>query len=264
MILSDWEIKAAIKAGQIEIDNFQEKHLNSNSYDVTLNVTGWGVPEPTGKVWRETEKYYQVSVYNGSLCAVKIGPTGDGGRYRLPVIDPLDKESYTTRNFELSNPAEYCLWPGEFVLGTVNERIRLANGLVCQLGGKSSLARLGIAVHVTAGFGDAGWGGYYVLEFVNLGPSGVILRPNTPVAQLVFERSTLSELPYNERSKSKYQDQLPGQGSKYYLNKELLNENSLNTYGWFAPNHDLSGERRAVEGTGEDRKVNNEGSPEGK
>jgi dCTP deaminase len=202
-ILSDRDIKDALQSGRLEITNFQDKHLNPDSYDVTLNREGWGKPEATGKL--KGDKPFDIHAVDK--------------RRHFAYIDPLDKESYVTVPFTAD---EIILWPGNFVLGTVNERIKLSNGLVSELTGKSSLARFGLMVHITAGFGDAGWAGFYVMEFFNAGLYGIKLTAGMPIAQLIFQEAGMSDETYDMKAKSKYKDQTPGQGSKYYLNKEMM------------------------------------------
>lgn len=100
----------------------------------------------------------------------------------------------------------YHLYPGGFVLATTIERVTLGSGVVGKVEGKSSLGRLGLTVHVTAGFVDPGFDGTITLEMHNVSPNPIILRPGLAICQIAFfEMKTPCERPYGS----------PGLGSRY-------------------------------------------------
>ena len=118
-------------------------------------------------------------------------------------IDLLHDE--TIDRVEVEPPV--TLSPGDFILGTTAERFSIPNDLTAQILGRSSLGRLGVSVHQTAGFIDPGFSGQVTLEFSNHGPSPVILRPGLRIAQIVFtEVSSPSARPYGH-AESQYQGQ---------------------------------------------------------
>jgi dCTP deaminase len=110
---------------------------------------------------------------------------------------------------------EFILHPGDFVLGTTKERVEMPADLVANVEGRSSLGRLAVVVHATAGFVDPGYRGQVTLELSNLGTAPVALTPGMRVSQLVFtELSSPSERPYGAERGSKYQDQDGPQASR--------------------------------------------------
>ncbi|WP_248897756.1 dCTP deaminase [Haloplanus halobius] len=110
---------------------------------------------------------------------------------------------------------EFILHPGDFVLGTTKERIEVPPDLVANVEGRSSLGRLAVVVHATAGFVDPGYRGQVTLELSNLGTAPVALTPGMRVSQLVFtELSSPAERPYGSDRGSKYQDQTGPQASR--------------------------------------------------
>lgn len=105
-------------------------------------------------------------------------------------------------------PAAFFLHPGELALGSTLESITLSDDLVGWLDGRSSLARLGLMVHVTAHRVDPGWSGELVLEFYNAGKLPLALRPYMQIAAISFETLSSPALqPYNKRNQAKYQNQ---------------------------------------------------------
>jgi len=110
---------------------------------------------------------------------------------------------------------EFILHPGDFVLGTTKERVEMPEDLVANVEGRSSLGRLAVVVHATAGFVDPGYRGQVTLELSNLGTAPVALTPGMRVSQLVFtELSSPAERPYGSERGSKYQDQHGPQASR--------------------------------------------------
>jgi dCTP deaminase len=110
---------------------------------------------------------------------------------------------------------EFILHPGDFVLGTTRERVEMPGDLVANVEGRSSLGRLAVVVHATAGFVDPGYRGQVTLELSNLGTAPVALTPGMRVSQLVFtELSSPADRPYGADRGSKYQDQQGPQASR--------------------------------------------------
>jgi len=110
---------------------------------------------------------------------------------------------------------EFILHPGDFVLGTTKERVEMPVDLVANVEGRSSLGRLAVVVHATAGFVDPGYRGQVTLELSNLGTAPVALTPGMRVSQLVFtELTSPAERPYGSERGSKYQDQHGPQASR--------------------------------------------------
>jgi len=113
----------------------------------------------------------------------------------------------------------FILHPGEFVLAVTLERVELPADLVGRLDGKSSLGRLGLIVHSTAGFVDPGFKGRLTLELTNVANLPITLSYAMPVSQISFSRlTTPAERPYGKAAGSKYQDQTGPEPSRYYLN----------------------------------------------
>lgn len=109
----------------------------------------------------------------------------------------------------------FFIHPGELVLGVTKESVTLPDDLVGWLDGRSSLARLGLMVHVTAHRIDPGWSGAIVLEFLNGGKLPIALRPGMTIGAINFENmSGAADRPYNKRKNAKYKDQTSAVGSR--------------------------------------------------
>lgn len=175
MILSDRDIKKYIQSGKIKISpkpDFNEA-LGPSSLDLRL-----------GNTFR---------VFNHST---------------IPVIDPFKTEKGITTEIAVSPKKPFILHPGEFVLAVTKERIELPADISGRLEGRSSLGRLGIVVHSTAGSINAGFRGTLTLELANMGRIPVMLYPNMRICAVAFEMlSTPSEKPYYARKSAKYLDQ---------------------------------------------------------
>ncbi len=133
--------------------------------------------------------------------------------YRLPhvpCIDPRDArsvEDYTER-IDITADGAFVLQPGEFALGSTWERVRVPADLVARVEGRSSIGRLAVVVHATAGFIDPGFEGQITLELSNLGRCAVKLYPGMRISQVVFHGMTSpAERPYGSARGSKYQGQ---------------------------------------------------------
>jgi dCTP deaminase len=137
-----------------------------------------------------------------------------------PFIDPKLPQEDLTELVEVPDGRAFILHPGEFVLGSTLERVALPDDLVARLEGKSSLGRLGLLIHSTAGFVDAGWDGHLTLELSNVANLPIAIYPRMKIGQISFLRmTTAAENPYGSKiAGSKYQGQRGPTPSRYYLN----------------------------------------------
>ena len=185
MILSDVTIRQEIAAGRIVIDPFDPHKVQPSSVDLTLD-----------------HRFLVFRNHTRALIDVKV---------------PMDD---LTELVEIDQDGVFLLHPGEFVLGSTAERIGIPDDLVGRLEGKSSLARLGLVIHSTAGFVDAGFEGYLTLELSNVASLPITLYPGMKIGQISFLRMTTpAEHPYGEGSLgSKYKGQVGPTGSQYWRN----------------------------------------------
>jgi dCTP deaminase len=163
MFLSDTDIEKAVKAKKIRIDNFDIARLNPASYDILL----------------------------GNKFIVNK-------EYKSKIIDPVNKIYPETEEIEIPDTGEFILHPGHSVLGLSHDFFGSDEFLI-QLGGKSSLARVGLMIHNTAGVINPGHYLNIVLELTNQNTLPIILRPKMPIGQLVF--SKLSSKPKRDYKK---------------------------------------------------------------
>ena len=128
---------------------------------------------------------------------------------RLPYIDIRKGAEELTERVEITDDVPFILHPGEFVLGTTFERVTLSNKIVARLEGKSSLGRIGLLIHSTAGFVDPGFAGYLTLELSNVANLPIKIYPEMKIGQISFYylNSPSSETYGSEVYGSKYQDQ---------------------------------------------------------
>lgn len=191
MILSDRDIRAAIQAGRVRVDGFDaEPHIHASSMDFHL-----------GDVF----KLYEHS--------------------KFAVLDPKNPETFAGNMRTITVPMNepFIVQPGEFVLGVTKEVITLPDDLVARVEGRSSLGRLGIIVHSTAGFIDPGFSGTITLEISNLNRLPVALYPGMRVCQIAFEQmSSAAEMPYNKKLNSKYQGQMLPEESRLANDPEFV------------------------------------------
>lgn len=179
MILSDRDIKNAIASGRVKIESdqtFEQFHIHASSMDLRLGST--------------------FKLYEHSKSA---------------VLDPKRPETFqgNMRTITVNEPEAFLVQPGEFVLGVTMESITVPDDLVVRVEGRSSLGRLGIIVHSTAGFVDPGFSGTITLEISNLNRMPVALYPGMRICQLAFEMMTSpAETPYNLKPNSKYLGQV--------------------------------------------------------
>jgi len=185
VILSDVSIRKAIAESQILIDPYVEAHVQPSSIDVTLD----------------------------NLFRVFRNDT-------TPYIDPKQPQEDLTELVEIGEDRAFILHPGEFVLGSTAERVKLPDDLVARLEGKSSLGRLGLLIHSTAGFVDAGFDGYLTLELSNVANLPIALYPGMKIGQLSFlQMTTPAEHPYGSGATgSKYMGQRGPTPSRSYMN----------------------------------------------
>ncbi len=185
MLLSDTSIMEAIEAKRIIIDPWDENSLQPASVDLRL-----------GKKLR---------VFRNS---------------RVPYIDVKQELADLTEEVEIDETTPFYLHSSEFALGVVLERICLPSDVAGRLDGKSSLGRLGLLVHSTAGWVDPGWRGHLTLELSNVSGSPITLYYRMKVCQISFlQLTTPAQHPYGSGSlESKYQDQVGPMPSQYYRN----------------------------------------------
>jgi dCTP deaminase len=192
MILSDKDIKQEIMDGRIKVDiddpNYKP-HIHASSMDFRLG---------------HTFKLYEHS--------------------QFAVLDPKRPETFADnmRTVKIPDGEAFIVQPGEFVLGVTQEVVGLPDDLVARVEGRSSLGRLGIIVHSTAGFIDPGFQGTITLEISNLNRMPVALYPGMRVCQLAFERMTSpAETPYHKKEGSKYQGQILPEESRLSVDREF-------------------------------------------
>ena len=185
MVLSDGDIRAELSAGRIVIDPYVPEAVQPSSVDLHLDN--------------------RFRVFRNS---------------RYPYIDVREEQPELTELVEIRDDEPFILHPGEFVLGSTLERVELPNDLVARLEGKSSLGRLGLLIHSTAGYVDPGWEGNLTLELSNLATLPIKLWPGMKIGQLcMFRLSSPAEFPYgSERYGSRYQGQRGPTASRSFLN----------------------------------------------
>jgi dCTP deaminase len=184
MVLSDRAIRRLIREGRIGIDPFEDELVQPSSVDVRV------------------DRFFRV--FRNS---------------RYPFIDVKQPMDELTELVEVDSEP-FILHPGEFVLGSTLERITLPDDLVARLEGKSSLGRLGLLIHSTAGFIDPGWDGHVTLELSNVANLPITIYVGMKIGQLSFvQLSEPAERPYGaEALGSKYQGQSGPTPSRYWRN----------------------------------------------
>src|SRR5919112_3496655 len=181
MVLADRTIRRLIGEGRIGVDPYDAELLQPSSLDVRV------------------DRYFRV--FRNS---------------RYPYIDVKQEQEELTELVEIDAETPFILHPGEFVLGSTLERVRLPDDLVARLEGKSSLGRLGLLIHSTAGYVDPGWDGYLTLELSNVANLPITLYPGMKIGQISFFRlTTAAETPYGGAG-SKYQGQRGPTASRFF------------------------------------------------
>jgi len=184
MLLSDRDLKAALATGRLALTPYDEAMVQPSSIDVRL------------------DRFFRVFA-----------------NHRYTHIDPAAQQDDLTELLEVADDDAFLLHPGEFVLGSTLEVIALADDLAARLEGKSSLGRLGLLTHSTAGFIDPGFSGHVTLELSNVATLPIKLYPGMKIGQIcVLPLSSPSEHPYGASVYgSRYQDQRGPTPSRSHL-----------------------------------------------
>ncbi|MFQ3295218.1 MAG: dCTP deaminase [Halobacteriales archaeon] len=144
----------------------------------------------------------------------------------IPCIHPdseREVEEYVSET-TIDDDDEFILHPGDFILGTTMERVEVPADIIAHVQGRSSIGRLAVVVHATAGIVDPGYRGQITLELSNLGTAPVALTPGTRISQLIFTELTRpAKRPYGSERGSKYQDQDGPQASRIQGDVEFDN-----------------------------------------
>jgi dCTP deaminase len=185
VILSDRTLREQIAAGRIVIDPFDDRMIQPSSIDVRL------------------DRHFRVF-----------------RNHTAGVIDVKQDMTGMTEPVEIPADGVFMLHPGEFVLGSSLERVAVPDDLVGRIEGKSSLGRLGLLIHSTAGFIDAGFDGHVTLELANVASLPITLYPGMKIGQISFMRMTTpADKPYGRGATgSKYQGQRGPTPSRYFEN----------------------------------------------
>jgi deoxycytidine triphosphate deaminase len=157
MLMSDRDIRASLEAGQIGLEPLEMGLLQPSSFDVRL------------------DRFFRLF-----------------DNHKYPYIDPSEQQDELTRLIEVAPNEAFILHPGEFVLGSTFEFVTLPNDIAARLEGKSSLGRLGLLTHSTAGFVDPGFKGHVTLELSNTATLPIKLWPGMKIGQLCFSSSLRS------------------------------------------------------------------------
>jgi len=185
VLLSDRDILAEIDAQRIRVEPYDEAMIQPSSIDFRL------------------DRYFRVFE-----------------NHRYPHIDPAVDQSDLTRMVEPDGDDPFILHPGEFVLGSTHEVVSLPDDIAARVEGKSSLGRLGLLTHATAGFVDPGFSGHVTLELANVATLPIKLYPGMKIGQLCFFRlSSPAQHPYgSEKYGSRYQGQRGPTPSRSFAN----------------------------------------------
>lgn len=185
MLMSDRDIRASIEANQIGLEPLDMDLLQPSSFDVRI------------------DRFFRLF---------------DNHKYAF--IDPSEQQDDLTRLVEVAADEPFILHPGEFVLGSTYEFVSLPDNIAARLEGKSSLGRLGLVTHSTAGFVDPGFKGHVTLELSNMATLPIKLWPGMKIGQLCFfQLSSPSETPYGSaKYLNRYQGQRGPTASRSYMN----------------------------------------------
>jgi dCTP deaminase len=185
VLLSDRDILAELDAGRVQLDPLSRDMIQPSSIDVRL------------------DKFFRVF-----------------DNHKYPHIDPASDQSDLTREVEVGSDETFVLHPGEFVLGSTYEVVTLPDDIAARLEGKSSLGRLGLLTHSTAGFIDPGFSGHVTLELANVATLPIKLYPGMKIGQLCFFRlSSPADNPYGSaKYGSRYQGQRGPTPSRSHAN----------------------------------------------
>jgi len=185
MLLSDRDIKAELDSGRIGLEPYESAMIQPSSIDVRL------------------DRFFRLF-----------------DNHKYAVIDPAEDQPDLTRLVEPEGDDPFVLHPGEFVLGSTYESVTLPDDVAARLEGKSSLGRLGLLTHSTAGFIDPGFTGHVTLELSNVATLPIKLWPGMKIGQMCFFRlSSPAEAPYGSgASGSRYQGQRGPTASRSFQN----------------------------------------------
>ena len=185
MILSDRDLRRLLDDGKLVIEPFDQAAIQPSSIDVRVG--------------------HQFRVFHN---------------HRYPYIDVREPMEDLTDLVEASEQEPFILHPGEFVLASTLEKVTLPDDHVARLEGKSSTGRLGLLIHSTAGFVDAGWSGYLTLELSNVANLPITIYPGMKIGQLaLFQMTSAAERPYGSKElRSKYLGQEGPTPSRYFEN----------------------------------------------
>jgi dCTP deaminase len=185
VLLSDRDIRKEMESGRVSLEPFDPEMVQPSSVDVRM------------------DRYFRVFE-----------------NHRYPHIDPAEEQAELTRLVEPEGDEPFILHPGEFVLASTYEVVTLPDDVAARLEGKSSLGRLGLLTHSTAGFIDAGFSGHVTLELSNVATLPIKLWPGMKIGQLCLIRlSSPAEHPYGSaKYGSRYQGQRGPTPSKSFLN----------------------------------------------
>ena len=185
MLLSDRDIKAELHDGRIGLDPYDPEMIQPSSIDVRL------------------DRFFRLF-----------------DNHKYPFIDPAEDQPELTHLVESADDQPFILHPGEFVLGATFEQVTLPDDVAARLEGKSSLGRLGLLTHSTAGFIDPGFTGHVTLELSNVATLPIKLWPGMKIGQLCFFRlSSPAEKPYGSSDySSRYQGQRGPTASRSFQN----------------------------------------------
>jgi dCTP deaminase len=185
MILSDRSIREELASGRVVIDPLDDEAVQPSSVDLRVDAS------------------FRVFA-----------------NHRYPYIDVREPQPDLTELIKVPDGEPFVLHPGEFVLGSTFERVVLPDDLVARLEGKSSLGRLGLLIHSTAGFVDAGWDGWLTLELSNVATLPIAIYPGMKIGQLAFfQLTTPADRPYGTSALgSKYRGQQGPTASRYFEN----------------------------------------------
>ncbi|KQV06822.1 dCTP deaminase [Leifsonia sp. Root112D2] len=185
MLLSDKDIKAELGTGRIALEPYQPEMIQPSSIDVRL------------------DRFFRLF-----------------DNHKYPFIDPAEDQPDLTHLVEVDGEQPFILHPGEFALGSTYEQVTLPDDVAARLEGKSSLGRLGLLTHSTAGFIDPGFTGHVTLELSNVATLPIKLWPGMKIGQMCFFRlSSPAEHPYGSGEySSRYQGQRGPTASRSFLN----------------------------------------------
>ncbi|MGW8493350.1 dCTP deaminase [Micrococcus luteus] len=174
MLLSDRDIRAELDSGRVGLDPLDPAMVQPASVDVRL------------------DRFFRLF-----------------DNHRYAHIDPRQEQDELTRLVEVDPDEAFILHPGEFVLGSTYEQVTMPDDLAARLEGKSSLGRLGLLTHSTAGFIDPGFSGHVTLELSNVATLPITLWPGMKIGQLCFFRlSSAAQSPYGTgANQNRYQGQ---------------------------------------------------------